>query len=837
MASQLGRNTKITFPDLGDAAGASQVNTQQNTIAELSNDDNSRYRTASGVIDGVTTTFDHDFGVDFSELSFLLYTGTHPNLVRVASPSAAGWTIQANVTNPNEQVDVIAPSSGGPHTFALVILHTSGGTGGGSGTGEINYIENPDAEIDASSWNTFDDISALVDGSGGSPSITFTAQDTVALRDSQSFKLAKDAADRRYEGVSTDFAIAEQDQNKKLKIQFDFKTNEDAGYQSGWLKVAIYDIDNTQLITPVDTDIPRGVNIFQTSFNSTGSTNYRLIIWIDTADAATAWDAYVDNVIVGPGMTSQGAVVGSWTSYLPDTNFGNVTSTGYWRRVGDSMEVYIKNAYNGTSAVSRFEWDIPSGYTIDLTKTFNGEGNPVGTLAAINAGVSTYSGYAVHVLNANAVFATGTGAGTNVDSAYPFTFDNGDTSGLRFTVPISQWANQAIVPMLAEDNLSEWVDFTPTFDNDSGTPTVDFAQKRRLGSNLEMKIRISNANSNGSNYRLNLPDSLTPIADNPVSGVLFRSQITNVFEAKVATDNIEFLSGGAALGADYTFASETLEIDIKVPVIEYQGSQNSLVGYAQANGSNLGLVQSYSPNMQNATASKSANYTITGVDGLATILVTTGASNKTITLPTAASNNGRHLTIQKVDSGTGEVIIDGALSETINGSLTIDLINQWDLVTIMCDGINWYIVNDQRRIQTVLFTYSSATGLGSLAETSLTINTIEANTFTDGVYSGTNFTTPTDGIYEFHIKLTFSSATLDELLFGEIRYKVNTDSSVVVTVINSQVADLRNYSLIASFQLNLAANDTVAIRAKGQTTSGTWNLGGSGSITQITKYL
>lgn len=121
MASQLGRNTKITFPDLGDAAGASQVNTQQNTIAELSNDDDSRYRTASAVADSVTTTFDHDFGIDFSETSVLLYTGTHPNLTRVSDPAGAGWTIQANVTNPKTQMDIITPASGGPHTFAVII--------------------------------------------------------------------------------------------------------------------------------------------------------------------------------------------------------------------------------------------------------------------------------------------------------------------------------------------------------------------------------------------------------------------------------------------------------------------------------------------------------------------------------------------------------------------------------------------------------------------------------------------------------------------------------------------------------------------------------------------
>jgi len=125
-ASQLGRNTSITWPDLGDAGGAGQVTTIQNSVTELSNDDNSRYRTASAVADSTLTTFTHDFGVAFSELNVLLYTGTHPSLTRVSDPAAAGWTIAANGGNPLTQIDVTTPGSGGPHTFALQIIQGRG---------------------------------------------------------------------------------------------------------------------------------------------------------------------------------------------------------------------------------------------------------------------------------------------------------------------------------------------------------------------------------------------------------------------------------------------------------------------------------------------------------------------------------------------------------------------------------------------------------------------------------------------------------------------------------------------------------------------------------------
>jgi hypothetical protein len=184
-----------------------------------------------------------------------------------------------------------------------------------SGTGEINYIDNADAESNTDGWATYADAagSTPVDGTGGSATTTFTRQSGTVLRGNQSFKITKDAANRQGEGASYDFTIKGQDVSKKLKIQFDFKTDEDAAYATGDYTVYIYDVTNSTLITPVDTDIIAGQNIFQTSFNSTTSTSYRLIFHCATTNAS-AYDIYIDNVIVGPGMTSQGAAIGPWKS-------------------------------------------------------------------------------------------------------------------------------------------------------------------------------------------------------------------------------------------------------------------------------------------------------------------------------------------------------------------------------------------------------------------------------------------------------------------------------------------------------------------------------------------
>lgn len=90
---------------------------------------------------------------------------------------------------------------------------------------------------------------------------------------------------------------------------------------------------------------------------------------------------------------------------------------------------------------------------------------------------------------------------------------------------------------------------------------------------------------------------------------------------------------------------------------------------------------------------KSDSYTVTDSDGVYGIFVTTGASNRTVTLPTAANNNGRELLIKKVDSGSGTVIIDGEGAETIDGVATHTLVQQYDYMKIICNSTTWFVTD------------------------------------------------------------------------------------------------------------------------------------------------
>lgn len=91
-----------------------------------------------------------------------------------------------------------------------------------------------------------------------------------------------------------------------------------------------------------------------------------------------------------------------------------------------------------------------------------------------------------------------------------------------------------------------------------------------------------------------------------------------------------------------------------------------------------------------AVASVSTNTTLNATNAIVLVDATSGAI--TITLPTAASANGRHYTIKKIDSSSNAVTVDGDGAETIDGATTVSLAAQYDAVEVVSNGTAWFIV-------------------------------------------------------------------------------------------------------------------------------------------------
>ena len=74
------------------------------------------------------------------------------------------------------------------------------------------------------------------------------------------------------------------------------------------------------------------------------------------------------------------------------------------------------------------------------------------------------------------------------------------------------------------------------------------------------------------------------------------------------------------------------------------------------------------------------------------ILVNAAGGNVTISLPPAATADGKVFYIKKVDATANQVIIDADSSELIDGALTVNTTVQFESFTITSDGTNWWIL-------------------------------------------------------------------------------------------------------------------------------------------------
>lgn len=112
-----------------------------------------------------------------------------------------------------------------------------------------------------------------------------------------------------------------------------------------------------------------------------------------------------------------------------------------------------------------------------------------------------------------------------------------------------------------------------------------------------------------------------------------------------------------------------------------------------SNGAGDGLSFSYINNL-NPAANKSSDYEITNTDGYVYIMATSGAGNVVITLPSADDNPQRIISIKKIDSGAGDIIVSANyVGELIDAAATLTLADQYDTVNLIAYNSNWNILS------------------------------------------------------------------------------------------------------------------------------------------------
>lgn len=323
----------------------------------------------------------------------------------------------------------------------------------GSGSGGIQYITNTDAEGGVQDWSTYADTPSErpVDGSGGSPTISFTATTSDPLRGTQSFLLTKNASNEQGQGVSTDFIIDRADRFSKQRISMDYIA--DSGFSDGDIKIFIYDVTNASIIDVVDRDLvlsSTGSKIV-TEFQATSSLSYRLIYHIATT-STSAFTLKFDNVSVGPSQITTGPLVTDWEQYTPTGTWTtNTTYEGWKRRVGDTAEYVVLVETIGAPNAAGLQINIEDG-SIDTSKdpvTSTDYSYGIGSVSDL--GVENYTlrvryvndtTVGVFLFGATSTYISGAASVTNTT---PMNFSSGDRVYLRFSVPIQGWSSNSVI--------------------------------------------------------------------------------------------------------------------------------------------------------------------------------------------------------------------------------------------------------------------------------------------------------------------------------------------------------------------------------------------------------
>ena len=328
----------------------------------------------------------------------------------------------------------------------------------GSGIGGINYITNTDAESGTTGWSTYADTSPAgpqpVDGTGGSPNVTWTRSTTTPLRGTADFNFVKDAANRQGQGVSTDITIDLADEAKILTVTFDYEILSGT-YATGDLTVyLIQDPAGTPVvIQPAGYQVQaatagtkmRQIATFQTA--ATGQ-SYRVCFHV-ASTSASAYTLALDNIVCGPQVVQYGAPVTDWTAYTPAAYVGLGTPTGvsiFYRRNGDSIDL-MGQFTTGTVSGTANSISLPAGLSIATGKGADSV-KTVGRWYRDTASASTNKSGTVQIKGTESVFSFGSDSFTVAISPFNESVNGSaifnSTEAVMFEaqgIPIQGWSS------------------------------------------------------------------------------------------------------------------------------------------------------------------------------------------------------------------------------------------------------------------------------------------------------------------------------------------------------------------------------------------------------------
>ena len=325
----------------------------------------------------------------------------------------------------------------------------------GSGAGGINYISNPDFEVNADGWI-------------GDTNLTIARSAVSPLRGDASGVVSKSAINANGQSVKIPFTIDAADLAKKLYISLD-KDASDVNYADADLRLEIIKDPNG---TPVTIrcnaeDLLGGKGSHLAWFQSDAAIlEYELVIKCNSVNAL-AYSVKIDNVNVGPREVSYGGAMTDWVDYGATPIQGSVTNPTKGNIVVDKLHGkrsgqsfigrldFIQNSA-GSGGSGDYVIVLPDGIKVDLTKVPSSNGYAAGNVGFVTSnesgGVERHGFITVDANNSSRLFVQWvTTSGSSLQYSYNpwgssfMSFGNTilGISG-QFEIPVEGWSSNSV---------------------------------------------------------------------------------------------------------------------------------------------------------------------------------------------------------------------------------------------------------------------------------------------------------------------------------------------------------------------------------------------------------
>lgn len=506
---------------------------------------------------------------------------------------------------------------------------------------------------------------------------------------------------------------------RKLKLEWFQRPL--SGYTAGDLKVDVYVNASsnyggayTRVALSTDssavTSIPNRSGKFTTTFDSDGTNLYYELRIVRTAGTTACNFA---NVVCGPGIQPQGAVVTPSLSYTPtfSAGFGTAASISvYYQRLGDCVSL-VGTVTAGTVAGSAATMTLPNAWTALATQV-------CGRWTRVNSSATTRkSGTLFSTASSNTIgFASDdytTAAGPTTSANGSALFSNSDVIYVEiFALPINELVGTGVVNVAQND-----VEYAYNTATANGGDTTSFGYGPAGNTIPNITQSLTNATQA---YRVRFATPIQPTDrvvfeyQNNGSGVWLELQLEannivpfsynggnylGIFLAAVnSTDvDVKFGTSGASLTGGY--ASGTAGNYTTWSTLNGAGSKWRLrkasagqaVGFGKASDGSLGLVNTYTDYTTASTFSFDGSGGTTGsitmraqrLGDYVTVHIpavtgTSGTSSTTLTANTALPSWARPLTatqyasVPDMKNNNADVATPGLVGVTTSGIVTFN---------------------------------------------------------------------------------------------------------------------------------------------------------------------